>query len=91
MRVIQRVEGVEEFFLHGFLAAQKLNVVHQQHINLTVLLAEFNHGFHLQRFHHFIDEIVDFDVADVLFGIVLFNFILNGKQKVGFAQAGVAV
>ena len=91
MSVIQRVKGVEEFLLHGFLAAQKLNVVHQQHVHLTVLLTELDHGFHFQRLDHLVDKVVYLDVADVFFGIVFLDLVLNGEQQVSFAQARVAV
>jgi len=35
---MQRVEGVEEFFLSGFLASDELNVVNQEDINLAIFL-----------------------------------------------------
>ena len=91
MRVVERVEGVEELLLHCLLAAEKLYVVHQQHVYLTVLLAELYHGFHFERLDHFVDKIVDFDVADGLVGIILPDFILNGKEQMGLAQARIAV
>ncbi len=43
MRFIQRIEGVEEFFLRPFLARQKLNVVDHQHIDIAVALPEVDH------------------------------------------------
>ena len=89
--VIERVEGVEEFLLHRLLAAEKLHVVHQQHIDLTVLLTELDHGFHLERLDHLVDKIVDLDVADGLVGIILFDLVLNGKEQMGLAQARIAV
>ena len=39
-RVVQRVEGVEEFFLCTFLARNKLDIVYQQKIGLAIALAE---------------------------------------------------
>ena len=89
--VIERVEGVEEFLLHRLLAAEKLHVVHQQHIDLTVLLAKLDHGFHFERLDHLVDKIVDLDVADGLVGIILFDLVLNGKEQMGLAQARIAV
>ena len=77
--VIERVEGVEEFLLHRLLAAEKLHVVHQQHIDL------------IERLDHLVDKIVDLDVADGLVGIILFDLVLNGKEQMGLAQARIAV
>ena len=37
---VQRVEGVEEFFLRRFLAGDELNVVDQQHVDRAILVAE---------------------------------------------------
>ena len=37
LRVVKRIEGVEELFLSSLLAGHELDIVHQQHINRTIL------------------------------------------------------
>src|ERR1700730_13381570 len=55
MSVEKRVEGVKEFFLRAFLAAEKLNVVDEKKIGLAITLAEFHQIAVLNR----VDELVD--------------------------------
>ena len=77
---------MEEFFLHSLLAAQKLNVVHQKNVDLTIFLSELNHGFHLERFNHLVDEVVNFDITNSFFGIVLLYFICDSVKKMSFSE-----
>ena len=41
--LVERVEGVEELFLCGHLAANELNVVDEEHVAIAVLLTELGH------------------------------------------------
>ena len=40
LRVVQRVEGVEELVLRAFLARDELNVVDEQHVDAAIARAE---------------------------------------------------
>src|SRR3984893_17792053 len=55
MSVEKRVEGVKEFFLRPFFAAEKLNIVDKKKIGLAITLAEFYQIAVLDR----VDELVD--------------------------------
>ncbi len=55
VRLVQGVEGVEEFLLNALLAGQKLDVVNQQHVRLPVFAAEA-------------DQLVVLDGVDVFVG-----------------------
>jgi len=50
------VEGVEEFFLNSFLAAQKLDIVEEKHIDFAVALAKFGQGVFLNSADEFVGE-----------------------------------
>ena len=41
---MQGVEGMEKFFLGGFLTSDELDIIDKQDINLTVLLPEGRGG-----------------------------------------------
>ena len=43
LRVVERVEGVEELLLGRVLSGDELHVVHQQHVELAVALLELVH------------------------------------------------
>ena len=39
-RLIERIEGVEEFLLRLLLACDELDIVHHQHVHIAVAVAE---------------------------------------------------
>ena len=38
---VQGIEGVEEFFLGGILAGDKLDIVDEQDVNIAIAIAKF--------------------------------------------------
>ena len=44
VRVVKRIEGVEEFFLGTFFSNQKLYVVNEKNINIAVFFPELGHA-----------------------------------------------
>jgi len=53
---MQRVEGMEKFFLNALLAREKLDVVNQQHVGLTMFFAERDQLVVLDRVNIFVRE-----------------------------------
>ena len=88
---MQGVEGVEELLLRGFLARQKLDIVDQQHVGLTVFLAELLGRGGLNGGDDLVGEHLAVHIHDVEIGVVLFDLDLNGVQQVGLAQTRRAV
>ena len=82
---------MEKFFLCLLLAGNKLDIVHQQHICLTVLLAEFVILTLADRVHQINGKLIAAEIDDFCFAVVLSYLSCNGIQKVGFTQTAVAV
>ena len=59
-------EGMEKFFLRTFFTADKLNIVHEQNIRLSVFLSEFIHLGKTERLNKLNGKIVAFYVTDNL-------------------------
>ena len=91
MSVEKRVEGVKEFFLRAFFAAEKLNVVDEKKIGLAITLAEFHQIAVLDR----VDELVDEKFAREIdhLGGFLFrpNVLADGLHQMRLAQSYPAV
>ena len=82
---------MEEFFLRLLLAGDELNIVHQQQVGLTVLLAHLG-GFALaDGVDQFVGEIVALHVCDLGVGVVAADHIGDGVDQVGLTQTGVTV
>ena len=75
---------MEKFFLNTFLASDKLNVIKEKYINITVFFSEFIHSVHMERFYHFIGKVLAVYITDFLFSVILLNFIAYSAQKMSF-------
>ena len=89
VRVVQRVEGVEELFLDAFFALDELDVVDQQHVDVAV--AAFERGFAViaQRVDEVVGEFLGGDVLDPHAGEQSLGVVAGRVQKVGLAEAGL--
>src|SRR4029077_17262685 len=91
MSVEKRVEGVKEFFLRAFFAAEKLNVIDEKKIGLAITLAEFHQIAVLDR----VDELVDEKFARELdhLGGFLFrpNVLADRLHQMRLAESYAAV
>ena len=89
--LVQRVEGMEKFLLDPFFACQKLNVVDQQNISLSIFSTKTG-------------QLVILDSVDVLVGKLFRRnvsharvlsmpgyMLANGVQQMRFAQAHAAI
>lgn len=89
--VVQRVEGVEKLLLHGLLLGDKLNVVNQQYVDVTIALAKLEAFVHLNRGDQFVGERLTGHVHNPRGRIVSLNRVADGVHQVGFAETHAAV
>ena len=88
---MQRVEGVKELFLRRLFAGQKLNVVDQQHVDLTVAIAKLRRAVVLQRDNELVGELFAGQVDDVGGEVILHNAVADRVHEVRLAQTDAAV
>ena len=67
---VELVERVEEFLLHAFLVAEKLNVVDQQHVGVPVLVVEPSHVVVVDAGEEVVAEFFTGDVNDLVFRVI---------------------
>ena len=79
-RVEQRVERVEELGLRAFLAADELDVVDEQHVDVAVPLAEVEDALVAERVDHLVHEAFRRDVGQLEIGIVLEHVLPDGMH-----------
>lgn len=94
--LMQCIERMEELIQGGFLAAEELDIVNKQHINLSVSAVEFSNLTLalvrvLQRVNEFVREFLRRDVSNLQPGILDQCIVADGVQQVGFAQARSAI
>jgi hypothetical protein len=87
----ERVEGVEKFLLRTVLARQELDVVDQQHVDLTVALAKLLQLAVLDRADVVVGELLRRDVENLEVLSVLLDEMPDRLHQVGLAQADAAM
>ena len=65
LRVVERVERVEELGLRAFLAGEELDVVDQQHVDAAIALAEVEDAVVADRVDHLVHEPLGRDVGQL--------------------------
>ena len=65
LRVVERVEGVEELGLRAFLAGQELDVVHEQDVDAAIALAEIEDAIVADGVDHLVHEALGRDVGQL--------------------------
>src|SRR4051812_1812126 len=88
---MQRIEGMEKFFLGPFLLRQKLNVVYQQHVHVAELVAEAGHLVVTQRVDHLVGELLAGEIADGSFRLALLHLVSYGLHEVSLAHSHAAI
>ena len=88
---MQCVEGVEELFLRAFLLRQKLDVIHQEHIDVAELVAKAGHLVVTQRVDHLVGELFTGDVTDGRLWLTPPDLVPDGLHQVGLAHSDAAV
>ncbi len=89
VRVVQRVEGVEELLLDAFLALDELDVVDQQHVDVAVAALERRLAVVAQRVDEVVGELFGRDVLDPHPGKEALGVVAGGVQQVRLAEAGL--
>src|SRR5438132_12953969 len=89
--LVQRIEGMEEFFLSAFLLGQKLNVVNQEHVHCAELVAETGHLVVAQRVDHLIGEFLAGDVTDCRLRLTPFDLMTDGLHEVRLAHTNTPI
>ena len=92
VRLMQGIECMEELFKRRVLAAQKLNIVDEQHVDFAVATVEFLDLTGIlvgvtQRFDEFVGEFLTGHITDFQRGILDQCVIADGVQQVGFTQS----
>ena len=91
LAIEQRIEGMEELFLGGVLAGEKLDVIDQQRIDRAEATLELIHVLGAQGIDHAADKLLGAQVKHLAGGIVLAHQVAGGVHQVGLAQAGAAI
>ena len=90
-RVVDGVEGVEELLLQALLAAEIVNVVHQQQIDVAEAVAELVGSMVLDGVDVFVEEAFAGGVADNGVWVRGLHMVRDGLHQVGFSHSGAAV
>ena len=91
VRLLQGFEGVEEFFLGGFLFPQELDIVDEQHVDVPVFVPEGFVRVVLDGADQFVGERFTGNVQDLHFRMMVMDVVADGVHQMGLAQPRVAV
>ena len=91
MAIEEGVEGMKEFFLRPLLAAEKLNVVDQKNVGLTITLAEFDEVTVLDRIDELINEKFARKINDLRVFFLRHSILADGLHQVRLAESDTAV
>ena len=91
LRIVERVERVEELGLRAFFAGEKLDVVDQQHVHRPIALAEIEHAIVADRVDHLVHESLGRDVGELQIAIVLQHVVPDRVHQVRLAETHAAV
>ena len=82
---------MEKFLLGGGFARDKLDIVHQQHIRLTVFGAEFRRGAGADGLDQLVGDIFALGIDDFHRRRAALDLVANSIQQMGFPQSGGAI
>ena len=93
MRARQSIERIEELFLELLALLEELYVVHQQNVDLSVLVLEVGDGRApvLKRVDVFVQKCFGRQVADGKRGVAAANLVADGLHQVRLAESRAAV
>ena len=91
MRIVKRVECMEELLLSGFLSSDELDIVHQKNVHVAIFIMEGFRRSALDGCDQLIGEAVSPDIENFQFRPGLSELILDRVQKVCFAKSGRSV
>ena len=91
LRVVERVERVEELLLGRVLARDELDVVHQEHVELAVAALELVHALEAQGVDQVVQEPLGRQVEHSRVGIAAQDLLGDRVHQVRLAEADAAV
>ena len=86
VRLMQRIEGMEELFLSSFAAGQELRIVQNEQVHLAEAVLEIRHLVLSQRGDQIVDERFAGEISDLGSRIFLENPMPDGIDQMGFAD-----
>ncbi len=91
LRVVQRVEGVEELVLRAFLARDELDVVDEQHVDAAIARAEIEDAIESHGVDHLVHETLGRDVGEHESRMMLHDVVADRVHQVRLAETDAAV
>src|SRR5271157_6013735 len=91
VRVVERVEGVEQFLLGAFLALEKLDVIDEQNIHEPVLVLELVPRLFLDGENELIGECFHRDIGDLQVGKLPVDGIADGLNEMRLPEADAPI
>ena len=88
---VQSIESVEKLNLHLLLAFDKLNIINQQHIGITIFAAEIIVFIFLDGVNKLIDKVFALNIQNIFVGLTGHNEITDCMHQMGFAEAGSTI
>ncbi len=90
--LVERVEGVEEFFLGPDVLAEEMDVVDHQQVDVAVAIAELAACRRLDDgADELVDEAVAGEIEDAQIALALEDLLADGLEQVGLAETDAAV
>ena len=89
--VVERVEGVEKFFLGALACGDELDVVHHQDVHGAEAIAEAGHAIEANRGDHFVGEFLRADVGKAQRRIAALERVADRLHQVRLAESHSAV
>ena len=91
LSVVKRIEGVEELLLRTFLSGHELDVIHQEDVDIAVLLPELVGAIETDRVDQVVHETFGGHVAQAQPGRLPGDEMADGVHQVGLAEPDTAV
>ena len=91
LRVVERVEGVEELGLRAFLAGEELDVVNEQHVDRPIAFAKVEDAVVAHGVDHLVHEPLGRDVGEFQMPIVLQHVVADGVHQMRLSETHAAV
>jgi hypothetical protein len=89
--IVKRVEDVEELFLRAVLAGDELDVVHEQHVGVAILLPERGQAIEPDGVDHLVEEAIRGDVGQLEMAIAGLDVVADRVHEVRFSETDAAV
>ena len=82
---------MEKFFLSLFLTTDKLNIVHQKNISVSVFVSKSWSWTFSDSLNKFVSKIITLNIYYISFRMIFLYFITNGTKQVSFSKTTVTI